>query len=158
MRLFRGRFRFDKKTDEKFRWILDVNGVQFKVYITQDRVPEYPPALIEVTVLAPPKNDDWYSYKLTKLGSKTVDQLTLQEKQALERIGLTEEDLKRAGSDAIFGAVKRAAEGKDQHTETIRYDTFRASKESEFGDPYVPRSVFQGSYPDRLIFLVQWIS
>jgi hypothetical protein len=153
MRLFRGRFPFDKFTDEKFRWNLDVDGVGFKVYITQERVPIPAPKVIDVIVLVPPEN--WYTYQLTRLGAKTVGQLSAQDEADLETIGLPQGELRAAGSDSIFGAVQRA---DDEHTETVRYNAIRASKNSEFGDPYVPKSLFVGPYPPRLLFLVQWIN
>ena len=153
MRLFRGRFSFDKLTDEKFRWKSDIDGVEFKVYITQERVPKPVPRIIDVTVLVP--LDNWYTYKLTRLGAKTVDELSAQDEADLETIGLPQWEIRAAGSDSIFGAVQKA---DDQHTETVRYNAFRASKDSEFGDPYLPKSLFAGSYPRRLLFLVQWIS
>lgn len=153
MQLFRGRFPFDKFTDEKFRWILDIDGVPFEVYITQERVPEPAPGIIDVTVLVPPEN--WYTCKLTKLGAKTVGLLTDQDIADLEMIGLSHEELRASGSDSIFGAVQRADE---QHTKTVRYNAFRASKDSDFGDPYIPKSLFADSYPSRLLFLVQWVN
>ena len=50
MPIFRGRLVFNKETEEKHRWITSVHGVQFKIYITQKRVPEPVPMEIEASV------------------------------------------------------------------------------------------------------------
>lgn len=157
MLLFHGRFPFDKFTDEKFRWKLDVNGVEFKIYITQDRVPLPASKIIDVIVLIPPDSPpgDWYTYKLTRLGSKSFGALLEQEKKDLEAIGLSREQIQEMSADSIIGSVQRA---EDDHTETVRYNAFRGSEAWEFGDPYIPKSLFKNSYPMRLLFMVQWVN
>lgn len=152
MRIFHGRLFFNKETDEKFRWMASVDGVEFKIYITQDRVPEPVPSKIEVSVF---DSDFLYTYILRRVGRKSVGELSEQDKDDLERIGLTAENLRAAGKDAILGAVWNP---KDEHTQTVRYNAYRDLKELEFGDPYVPKSVLREPYPDRLLFLIRWTS
>lgn len=41
---------FDKETENKLRWVVDVDGVAFKFYIPQRFVPQPPPKRIVVGI------------------------------------------------------------------------------------------------------------
>jgi hypothetical protein len=151
MRIFHGRLRFNKETDEKFRWITSVDGVQFKIYITQDRVPEPIPELIEASVF---ESETLYTYILQRIGRKTVRELTTTDREDLEKIGLTAEHLRTAGGSSILGAVWNPEE---EHTQTVRYNAYRGARDLEFGDPYIPKSILREPYPERLLFLIRWL-
>lgn len=150
MRIFRGRLFFDKETDEAFRWKVEVGKVEFKLYIEKSRSPKSAPAVIEVSIFDDPK---LYTVLLEKVGKKTVKQLTAQDRPKLNEIGLDENELGSAGDDAIFGAAFFA----EEKTETVRYNAGRL-KGLQFGDPYIPQSVLRCPYPERLLFLVRWIT
>ena len=47
--------RYDKETDNKYRWIADVEGVAFKLYIPQAVLPDPYPRRILVSVETDPK-------------------------------------------------------------------------------------------------------
>lgn len=151
MPIFHGRLVFDKETDEKHRWITPVNGVQFKIYITQKRVPDPVPSEIEASVYA---SKSLYTRSFDWVGGKTVRELSNRDKAELEAIGVDAEALKAAGPEAIFGAVWKP---KEDHTETVRYNAYRGVEELEFGDPYIPKSLLREPYPDRLLFLIRWM-
>lgn len=143
---------FDKYTDRKYRWVKDVDGVRFKLYIQEDRVPQPCPKVIEVSIF---RDKTIYSNLLARVGSKTIGGLTSFDKDDLMAIGLDENMMKIAGTTAILGAVNNP---DPNHSETIRYNAFRHDPEMKFGDPYIPRSVLGGDYPERLLFLVRWIN
>jgi hypothetical protein len=151
MPIFRGRLVFNKETEEKHRWITSVHGVQFKIYITQKRVPEPVPMEIEASVF-----DSKFLYRrsLDWVGGKAVRELPDRDRAELEAMGVNAEALKTAGPDAIFGAVWKP---KEDHTETVRYNAYRGEEELEFGDPYIPKSLLREPCPDRLLFLIRWI-
>ncbi len=151
MRIFHGRLYFDKETDEKFRWITSVDGVKFKIYITQARVPEPIPEMIEASVF---EWENLHTYILQRIGRKTVGELDKEDRENFERIGLTAAELLIAGDNSILGAVWKPEE---EHTETVRYNAFRRSNELEFGDPYIPKSRLRKPYPERLLFLIRWL-
>ena len=151
MRIFHGRLVFDKYTDRKYRWVKDVEGVKFKLYIQEERVPQPCPKIIEVSIF---RDKTIYSNFLGRVGSKTLGELTSFDKDDLAAIGLDEAMMKVAGDRAILGAVH---DPDLDHTETVRYNAFRHDPELEFGDPYIPKSVLGDTYPERLLFLVRWI-
>lgn len=152
MKVFHDRLSFDKETDEKFRWKTSVRGVEFKIYITQDRVPNPVPQEIEASVF---EADSLFTYVVTKLGKKLVSELTDQDKTDLESIGVKGDQLCAAGESALLGAVWNP---HDDHTETVRYNAYRVSEDLEFGDPYIPKSLLRRPYPERLLFLIRWIT
>lgn len=152
MRIFHGRLRFNKETDEKFRWIKDIKGVQCKLYITHERVPRPVPKTIEVSVFT---DKSLYTTVVTKLGKKSVGQLTDSDRSYLKMIGIEDAQIAVAGSDAILGAAFLSPD--PEHTQTVRYNAGRKILELEFGDPYIPRSIRPQPYPERLLFLVRWV-
>ena len=153
MRIFNGRLSFDKETDESFRWRKDVDGVKFQLYIFKERVPRPAPKLIEVSVFA---HKELYHVLLTKVGKKSVSELSESDRSDLAKVGVEESHLQTAGASAILGAAFIADD--PQRTETVRYNAPRKFKDLEFGDPYIPQSIFLGRpYPERLLFLVRWI-
>lgn len=152
MRIFHGRLVFDKYTDRKYRWVADVDGVRFKLYIKEDRVPQPCPKIIEVSIFW---DKGLYSYVLARLGSMSVGELTQYDRNQLNGIGVSDDMLSVAGGAAILGAVN---DPDSDHTETIRYNAFRHDPPMEFGDPYIPKSVFGDHIPERLLFLVRFIS
>jgi hypothetical protein len=152
MRVFHRRLFFDKETDGKFRWRADVEGVEFKLYITQGRVPRPVPKIIEVSIF---DDKSLYTAVLTKLGRKSVSELSDADKSILNGIGLDEVQIRNAGGEAILGAAFKPVCA--EHTQTVRYTAPRHFEELEFGDPYVPKSVLRFPYPERLLFLVRWI-
>jgi hypothetical protein len=154
MRIFHGRLFFDKETDEKFRWKVDIGGVEFKLYITHERVPRPVRETIEVSVFS---DKSLYTNVLMKLGKKSVSQLSDADKAYLDTIGLHDVQIRDAGGDAILGAVVKPKDEDADHTETVRYNAYRHAKELEFGDPYIPKSILGNIYPERLLFLVRWI-
>ena len=150
VRIFHGRLRFDKDTDRKYRWVTDVDGVKFQLYIQDERVAQPVSDIIEVSIFA---DKQIYHRTLSRVGSKTVADLTQVDKDELATIGLTGEMLRTAGATAILGGVQ---DPKD-HTQTYRYNAFRHDPPMAFGDPYIPKSVFRRSDPpNRLLFLVKW--
>lgn len=151
VRIFHGRLSFDKYTDRKYRWITEIDGVNFKLYVTEDRVPKPHPQIIEVSIF---QDQALFSNLLWRVGSKRLGDLNDLEKGELEKIGLNEGMIITAGKTAIFGAVN---DPHSDHTETARYNAYRHAKELEFGDPYIPKSVFISSLPERLLFVVRWI-
>lgn len=150
MRIFHDMLRHDKTTDESFRWKTLVDGVPFSLYIFQERVPRPVPEIIEVSVF---DDKSLFTALLTRVGHKSVGDLSMQDKADLERIGLEASHLQEAGEGAILGAAFKGS----LHTKTVRYNAPRCFKEFEFGDPYVPESVLRCPYPERLLFLVRWI-
>ena len=138
-------------TVEKYRWITSVNGVPFKIYITQERVPEPFPNAIQASVFA---SEFLYTRSLDWVGGKSVRDLSERDKAELAAIGVSAEALSVAGPEAIFGAVWKPHE---EHTETVRYNAYRGVHKLEFGDPYVPKSLLTEPYPKRLLFLIRWI-
>lgn len=151
MLIFHGRLRFDKYTDRSYRWITDVHGVKFKVYIQEDRVPRPCPRVIEVSLFQDKK---LFSKVLWQVGSHTLGELTSFEKDELVAIGLDEATVKVAGETAILGAVHNP---DPDHSETVRYNAYRHDPTLAFGDPYIPKSVLGEPLPERLLFLVRWI-
>jgi hypothetical protein len=144
--------RKDKETEESVRWIKNIDQVPFELYIYRGRIPRVPPPqAIEVSIFADAK---LYHRLLVKVGRKCVSQLTDEDKSELLAIGLDESQLQFAGKEAIFGAAFKPKRGHI-HTKTMRYNA--GHKKLEFGDPYVPQSVFGDSSPDYLLFLVRWI-
>ena len=139
-----------KLTDESFRWKTLVDGVQFELYIFQERVPRPVPAIIEVSVF---DDKSLFTALLTRVGHKSVRELSNQDKEDLNKIGLTDAHLNVAGGDAIIGAAFKGS----VHTKTVRYNAPRRFKEFEFGDPYVPQSLLREPFPERLLFLVRWV-
>jgi len=152
MRIFHDRLCLDKKTDESFRWKRDVDGVKFQLYIFQERVPRPVPKIIEVSVF---DDKSLFTALLTRVGRKSVSQLSEIDKSALDTIGLDEAQIRNAGAEAILGAAFKP-QGADR-TKTVRYNASRNFKDLEFGDPYVPKSILRDPYPERLLFLVRWI-
>lgn len=150
MRIFHDRLQLDKETEESFRWKKELDGVTFQLYIFRKRVPRPAPKLIEVSVF---DHRSLYSVLLTKVGKKSVGELSESDKSELAKVGVEESHLRTAGEDAILGAAFKA----ENHTLTIRYNAPRGLKELEFGDPYVPKSILSDPYPERLLFLVRWI-
>jgi hypothetical protein len=150
MRIFHNRLRHDKSTDESFRWETSVDNGHFQLYIFQERVPRPVPTIIEVSVF---DDKSLFTALLTKVGHKSVRELSNQDKEELNKIGLEESHLQVAGGDAIIGAAFKGS----VHTKTVRYNAPRRFKEFEFGDPYVPQSILRQPYPERLLFLVRWI-
>lgn len=150
MRVFHGRLHHDKTTDESFRWKVLVNDVPFELYIYKQRVPAPLPAVIEVSIFDDPS---LFTVLLTRVGRKSVGELTTPDREDLSQIGLIESHLQVAGNDAILGAAFKSG----IHTKTVRYNAHRRFKELEFGDPYVPQSMLREPYPERLLFLVRWI-
>ena len=151
MRIFHDRLAFDKYTDRKYRWVKDVDGVKFKLYIQEERVPQPCPKVIEVSIF---RDNKIYSNVLARVGSRTIAELTSFDRDDLAAVGLDETMMKVAGGTAILGAVEKP---DPHHTETIRYSAFRHDPAMEFGDPYIPKSVLSDPLPDRLLFLVRWI-
>lgn len=152
MRIFHGRLGFDKYSDRSYRWITDVKGVKFKVYIQEDRVPQPYPKIIEVSIF---QDKELYSHILWRIGSRTVGDLTEFDKDDLFKFGVERTALVTAGDTALFGAVH---DPDPDHIDTIRYNAFRHDPALEFGDPYIPKSVLDDPLPERLLFLVRWIS
>jgi hypothetical protein len=150
MRLFHDRFCLDKTTDESFRWKTLVDEVTFSLYIFQERVPRPVPKIIEVSVY---DDKSLFTTLLTRVGKKSVAELSNQDKEDLHQIGVEESHLRVAGDNAIIGAAFKGS----VHIETVRYNAPRHFKEYEFGDPYVPQSILRYPYPERLLFLVRWI-
>lgn len=152
MRIFHDRLRIDKETDESVRWVKDVDGVPFELYIFRGRIPRVtPPTVIEVSIFSDKK---LYHRTLWNLGRKSVGQLTSEDKAELHAIGLDENRLQVAGKEAVFGAAFKPDKGH-VHTRTMRYDG--GPKEWEFSDPYVPQSLLEDPSPNYLLFLVRWI-
>ena len=150
MRIFHDRLHLDKTTDESFRWKKHVDGVPFELYIFQERVPRPVAKIVEVSVFDDPS---LFTALLTRVGYKSVNELSALDKLELKRIGAEESYLRTAGEDAIIGAAFKS----DIHTQTVRYNAPRRFKEFEFGDPYVPKSILREPYPERLLFLVRWV-
>lgn len=150
MRIFHGRLHHDKTTDESFRWKALVNDVPFELYIYKQRVPAPLATITEVSIFDDPS---LFTVLLTRVGRKSVGELTTPDREALSKIGLFEPHLQVAGNDAILGAAFKSG----IHTKTVRYNANRHFKELEFGDPYVPQSILREPYPDRLLFLVRWV-
>jgi hypothetical protein len=150
MRIFHDRLRHDRTTDESFRWKQFVDGVPFELYIFQERVPRPVAKVIEVSVFDDPS---LFTALLTRVGRKSVSELSSLDKLELNKIGAEESHLRTAGEDAIIGAAFKG----DIHTKTVRYNALRRFKEFEFGDPYVPKSILREPYPERLLFLVRWV-
>jgi hypothetical protein len=153
MRILHGKLFKDKETDEKLRWTKDVDGVPFKLYITQDRIPRPFPNAIEVSMFA---DKSLYTMILTTLGRKRLKQLTDGDRSYLRGIGLGDAQTAVAGEEAILGAAFISPDC--DHTETVRYNAGRKVHELEFGDPYIPRSILPKPYPERLLFLVRWLN
>jgi hypothetical protein len=151
VRIFHGRLVFDKYTERKYRWVKDVDGVKFKVYIQEERVPQPCPKVIEVSIF---KDKELYSNFLCRVGASTIGELTSFDREDLAAFGLDETKMKVAGHTAILGAVEKP---DPDHSETVRYNAYRHDPALEFGDPYIPKSVLGDPYPDRLLFLVRWI-
>jgi hypothetical protein len=152
MRIFHGRLRFNKETDEKFRWIKDIDGVQFKLYIANERVPDPVPSNIEVSIFS---DKSLYTMVITKLGKKRVGQITDADRCYLETIGLGDAKIAVAGNGAILGAAFLSPD--HEHSLTVRYNADRHDQGLKFGDPYIPRSILPAPYPERLLFLVRWL-
>ena len=152
MRIFHNKLVKDKETDEKVRWVRDVDGVPFKLYITQDRVPSPFPNVIEVSLF---HDESLYTSVLTKLGRKRVNQLTDSDRAYLNKIGFDDAQIDMAGGEAILGAAFISPDCG--HTETVRYNAGRKVQELEFGDPYIPRSILREPYPERLLFIIRWV-
>lgn len=150
MRIFHDRFCLDKTTDESYRWKTFVGEVKFSLYIFQERVPRPVPEIIEVSVF---DDKSLFSALLTRVGKKSVVELSNQDKVDLNKIGVEESHLRVAGKNAIIGAAFKGS----VHTGTVRYNAPRHFKEYEFGDPYIPQSILRCPYPERLLFLVRWI-
>jgi len=151
MRIFHNTFSFSKETDEKLRWIRDVDDVAFKIYITKDRVPDPVPNNIEASVF---DSKLLYTVLLKRIGRMNVGELNDFDKYDLQQVGVVDEYLHNAGNDAIFGAV---CISQKKHTKTVRYDAYHDSPKLEFGDPYIPKSILRHPYPERLLFLIRWI-
>ena len=83
MRIFHDRLHLDKTTDESFRWRKDVDGVPFKLYIFQERVPRPVPKTIEVSVF---DDKSLFTALLTRVGRKSVSQLSDLEKSDLRNL------------------------------------------------------------------------
>jgi hypothetical protein len=130
----------------------DIEGVKFQLYIFQQRVPRPVPKIIEVSVF---DDKSLFTALLTKVGRKSVSQLSDQDKIELDKIGLDEAQIRAAGGEAILGAAFKPPNA--DHTETVRYDASRDFKDLEFGDPYIPKSILREPYPERLLFLVRWV-
>ena len=91
---------------------------------------------------------------VSRLGKMSVKDLATADKAFLHGIDLIHSRLSIAGPDAILGAAYLDKKAVPIHT--IRYNG--GLKQSlEFGDPYIPRSVFDGTYPPYLLFLVRWL-
>jgi hypothetical protein len=150
MRIFHGRLHYDKATEESFRWKTLVDDVPFELYIYQQRVPEPLAKVIEVSIF---DDQSLFTMLLTRVGRKSVRELSTLDKEDLNKIGLVERYLHVAGDDAILGAAFKSG----IHTKTVRYNAHRRFKELEFGDPYIPKSILREPYPDRLLFLVRWV-
>jgi hypothetical protein len=150
LRIFHDRLQLDKATDESFRWKKHVDGVPFELYIYQVRVPRPVAKVIEVSVFDDPSI---FTALLTKVGKKSVAELSSLDRLELSKIGVEESYLRVAGDDAIIGAAFKGS----VHTQTVRNNASRRFKELEFGDPYVPQSLLRRPYPDRLLFLVRSI-
>ncbi len=150
MRIFHNQLHFDKPTDESFRWKKLIDAVPFELYIYQQRVPRPVPTIIEVSVF---DDKSLFTVLLTRVGRKSVRELSHQDKVELNEIGLEESHLLAAGEGAILGAAFKSG----IHTKTVRYNAHRRFKELEFGDPYIPKSILRQPYPERLLFLVRWI-
>jgi hypothetical protein len=150
MRIFHDRLHYDKATDESFRWKKLIDDVPFELYIYQQRVPRPVARMIEVSIF---DDQSLFTVLLTRVGRKSVSELSTLDKEDLNKIGLVEPYLRIAGEDAILGAAFKGG----IHTKTVRYNAHRRFKELEFGDPYIPKSILRKPYPDRLLFLVRWV-
>ena len=104
---------YDKETDNKHRWITDVDGVAFKLYIPRAALPDPPPPRIRVWV---------------------------------------EKDSRRATN----ANTKAVVELKEKHSNTIRYAPVGDPKEWQIGEPYIPVTVLDRPWPERLHIAVSW--
>jgi hypothetical protein len=155
MRLFHGTFGRDESTPdrtESVRWTAIVDRVPFKLYINRNRIQRMPPPpQIEVSIFA--DESKLYDRLLRNVGRKCVSELTSEDKAELRIIGVDDDQLRISGDDAIFGAAFKPVKGH-LRTKTVRYNA--GKKGLEFGDPYIPQSIFASTFPRYLLFLVRW--
>jgi hypothetical protein len=126
-------------------------GVKFQLYIIKKRVPEPIPDKIEVSIFS---HKELYHRDVTRLGKKSIKDLSAEDGAYLDRIDLNESRIKVAGPDAILGAAYFNQKSNPIHT--VRYNAGR-HESLEFGDPYIPRSIFEDKCPPYLLFLVRWL-
>jgi hypothetical protein len=151
MRIFHDILTRDKITDESIRWMRLISGVKFQLYIIKWRVPEPVPDKIEVSIFS---HKELYHRDVTRLGKKSIKDLSAEDRVYLDRIDLNESRIRVAGPDAILGAAY--FNEKSDPINTVRYNAGR-DESLEFGDPYIPRSIFEGKCPPYLLFLVRWL-
>lgn len=120
---------FNKETEMKWRWIADINGVEFKIYVQKWRTPEPIPDKILVKIGSP---EDAFENKL-KYTQKEIEESP---------------ELKH---EPIYEIVKKT----DIMTETIRYNPIIERNDWELGEPYIPFELIPGE-PNKLAIQVIW--
>lgn len=116
----------DKETDNKLRWIADIDGVEYKLYIPKSRVPDPPPCRLKVELYPEgTEQPEIYSANFAKDADNSSPIICVIEKY--EKVGHTA-----------------------RYRPTGNPDTW------EIGEPYIPYSLLGKPVPERLIIKVTW--
>jgi hypothetical protein len=117
----------DKETDNKVRWMVDVDGVRFSLYVPKWRVPEPWPRRVRVSI-----QPDSTEVLPTLSRSAVAETPTSRRRPISARVAFVEDK-----------------------TETIRYAPVDPSPDEELGNPYIPKALTRGG-ADRLVVSVAW--
>jgi hypothetical protein len=142
MRTFNCEPSLDKSTDNKLRWLENVDGVKFKMYIPKSRVPNPTPRMIAVDIYDATSIPD---SRLSVLGN------TAERKRVLQDVG-AHLDYTTESGQPIVAALRWYSD----HTQTVRYQPFGDQTDWEIGEPYIPISELGDTYPKRIVLVVRF--
>lgn len=122
---------FIKSTPNKMVWSVDVEGIEFKLYIPKWRVPEPEPRQILVKIITP---DEDIENKLF---------ITKEKIEANPQLRLSK----------IYSDIIKI----EEHSSTIRFDPLGDTRYWEIGSPYIPKTIFGKNKYEQLTIIIDWL-